>query len=144
MNAIRGSLHPDVGPIVPVVLRQSTLADDITSFEAHGYAIVDTGATLTGIDEDLAIRLKLPPDGTIELARPGPSANFMAGRFSGEMAFPGSRFPPLARSFIGYQSLDSRPDDHIRIVAIIGRDVLAHCVLTVDGGRRQVLITPLP
>jgi len=140
---LRGTIHPEAGPIVPVILRQGVLVEETTAFEAHGYAMVDTGADLTGIDEDLAIRLKLAPAGTLRLTRPGPSPDFTAGCFQGEIAFPGTRFAPIGGRLVGYQDLDTRFDT-IRIVAIIGRDVLSGCQLMIHGGRREVQLTRLP
>lgn len=143
MSILKGILHPVFGPIVPVILRQSILAEETTSFEAHGYAIVDTGADLTGIDEDLAIRLKLPPAGTLKLTRPGPSPDFTASRFDGEIAFPGTRFGSVVDKLVGYQQLDTRYGDSLRIVAILGRDLLSTCTLQIHGGRREIVIQRL-
>lgn len=141
-------MHPIAGPVVPVILRQSDLAEETTSFEAHGYAIIDTGAQLSGIDEDLAIRLKLPPAGTLRLTRPGPSPDFVAGRFNGEIAFPGSRFASIVGPLIGYEGLNTYYDTpgapEIRVIAILGRDALAGSVLTIHGARREVQIQRLP
>ncbi|MEZ4318447.1 MAG: hypothetical protein R3F61_13125 [Myxococcota bacterium] len=134
---VRGMVHPEAGPIVPVILRQGETVEETTAFEAHGYAMVDTGADLSGIDEDLAIRLKLAPAGTLQLTRPGPAPDFTAGCFDGEIAFPTTRFAPIRGRLVGYQDLDTRFDS-IRIVAIIGRDVLAGCQLVIHGGRREV------
>lgn len=143
MSVLKGLLHPLAGPIVPVVLRQSASAEEVTSFEAHGYAIVDTGAAYSGLDEDVAIRLKLPPAGTLQLARAGPTPAFTASRFDGEIAFPGSRFPPVTGRLVGYHGLDRRYDDHTRVIAILGRDVLADCQLVVHGGRREIEVQKL-
>jgi hypothetical protein len=141
---VRGQVHPEAGPIVPVILRQGKApVEETTAFEAHGYAMVDTGADLTGIDEDLAIRLKLPPAGTLRLTRPGPAPDFTAGCFDGEIAFTATRFAPISGRLVGYQELDTRFDT-IRIVAIIGRDVLAGCQLVIHGGRREVQLQRLP
>lgn len=144
MSVLKGILHPEAGPIVPVILRQSALAEEITSFEAHGYAVVDTGAALTGLDEDVAIRLKLPPAGTLQLARAGPEPGFTASRFHGELSFPGSRFAPVTGKLVGYRGLDRRYDDHTRVIAIIGRDVLAACQLVIHAGRREIELQRLP
>lgn len=148
MSTLKGIVHPVVGPIVPVVLRQSELAEETTSFEAHGYAIVDTGADLTGIDEDLAIRLKLPPAGTLKLTRPGPLPDFTACRFSGEIAFPGTRFPSMIGKLIGYHGLDSWFDEpgvpQVRVIAVLGRDYLRDVALSIHGTRREVVIQRLP
>lgn len=135
MSVLRGIVHPAAGPILPVVLRQSWEAEESTAFEAHGYAIVDTGASLSGIDEDLAIRLKLPPVGTLQLTRPGPAPDFTASRFHGEIAFPGSQYPSFSHPLIGYPHLDVRYADGFRIVALLGRDWLADCRLVVQGAR---------
>lgn len=129
-------MHPVAGPIVPVILRQSVAAEEVTAFEAHGYAIVDTGAALSGIDEDIAIRLKLPPVGTLKMSRPGPAPDFTACRFHGEIAFPSNhRFPAFASALVGYHGLDTRFGDNIRVVALLGRDWLADVRLSVQGGR---------
>lgn len=144
VSVLKGILHPQAGPIVPVILRQSASAEEITAFEAHGYALVDTGAALTGIDEDVAIRLKLPPAGTIQLNRAGPGQGFTASRFEGEIAFPGSRFAPVTGKLVGYAGLDCRHDDLTRVVAIIGRDVLTSCQLVIHAGRREIELQRLP
>lgn len=140
MHVLRGLVHPVVGPIVPVILRQSALVDEATSFEAHGYALIDTGASLSGIDEDIAIRLKLAPAGTLKMTRPGPSPDFTASRFHGEVAFPSNpRFPVLSQTLVGYSALDTRIES-IRIVALLGRDWLAGCRLTIHGSRELEVV----
>ncbi len=134
MSVLRGLVHRDAGPIVPVIVRQSVVAEETTAFEAHGYALIDTGAALSGIDEDIAIRLKLPPAGTLHLSRPGPVPDFVASRFHGEIAFPSNqRFPAFSTLLVGYHALDTRIDDSIRIVALLGRDWLAESRLLVNG-----------
>jgi hypothetical protein len=135
MSALRGIVHPTAGPLVPVVLRQSFDAEETTAFEAHGYAIIDTGATLSGIDEDLAIRLKLPPLDTLQLTRPGPAPDFTAARFHGEIAFPGTQYPDFRHALVGYPHLDTRIAEAIRVVALLGRDWLADARLIVHGAR---------
>lgn len=143
MSVLRGMVHPVVGPIVPVILRQSLVVDEATAFEAHGYALVDTGAALSGIDEDIAIRLKLPPVDTLKMTRPGPSPDFTACRFHGEIAFPSNpRFPSVSQPLIGYHALDTRIES-IRIVALLGRDWLSSCRLTLQGSR-ELEICRLP
>ena len=135
MQLLRGIVHPMIGPILPVILRQTNDAEETTAFEAHGYAIIDTGAALTGIDEDLAIRLKLPPFDTMQFTRPGPQPDFTAARFTGEIAFPGSRFPSWDHHLVGYRALDTRVDASVRVVALLGRDWMARTAITIHAGR---------
>lgn len=135
MPILRGRLHHHAGPIVPVALRQAETAEEVTAFEALGYAVIDTGAEYSGIDEDLAIRLKLPTRGALTLRRAGPEAEFRASRFSGEVAFPGSNFASLRTDLVGYRHLDTRHDDGVRVIALIGRDFLRTVTLIWTGPR---------
>lgn len=138
MALLRGRMHPTAGPIVQVALRQPESVEEVTAFEALGYAIIDTGAAVSGLDEDLAIRLKLRPAGTLTLRRAGPEAQFLASLFHGELGFPGSNWPAFKGDLVGFQHLDVRHEGGVRVVAIIGRDLLAHATLVISAARGEV------
>ncbi|OQA61465.1 MAG: hypothetical protein BWY41_00145 [Candidatus Atribacteria bacterium ADurb.Bin276] len=92
----------------------------------NGKALIDTGASKTCVDESILKTLNLKPVGENEIATPqGTDKKF---EYPVKLEFPGSPIPPLEfNSVIG---VDLKAQD---IAVLIGRDILCHCILIMNG-----------
>ena len=134
----RGTFNPEhlakVGPRLPV---QIGIPDSLaTVYSEHGttipgsvdgYALFDTGASITCVDESVLCRLALSPVGTTNVATPSnPSA--VRNTYTCALYFPGCPLPDLDPSFV--VGVELRTQGYI---ALIGRDILRDMVLIYDG-----------
>lgn len=126
---LRGLLHPAYGPLVRGAVHGHG-AD-----AARGLLLVDTGASMSAVDRDVARGLSLPSHG---------AAVWRAVTDLGE-----SHTAPLRRGFLQlgedarHWELDLIEAANLRhrvegyqVVALIGWDFLDQCRLTVDGPSR--------
>ena len=127
----------EVGPRLPV---QVSIADELaalhtengeTTQPAEGFALFDTGASRTCVDEAVLQRLGLTPTGTTQISTPSDSRS--ANLYVCTIDFPA--YNPLRRSnheVIGVQLAGQR------CIALIGRDFLSHMILIYDGPGARV------
>lgn len=99
-----------------------------------GYALLDTGASNTSIDDQIAVALGMQVINQTTVATPqgvGP-ANVYAVR----LAFPGTHLPP-----INFQAVTGMALLNQGISALLGRDFLAGKILHYDGATSQVMLS---
>lgn len=122
------------GPIVPVTLSLSDAMQG--AFQelgrqvpgpAQGYALIDTGATATCMDESAARRAGLPITGTGTIASASHAAHAVP-LFSGKLTLDGLNVAAHIRRGMGV-ILSGFPD----VIALIGRDLLQTAVLVYNG-----------
>lgn len=123
------------GPIVPVeVSIPSALALYFVEKNSQiptatvGYALIDTGASISGIDRNILSKLGVNPVGTepIPVYTPGGVANQYL--YPARLSFPGTKLPTINyASVFGVDLLQQG------IIALIGRDILRHCVFIYNG-----------
>jgi hypothetical protein len=138
MLHLRGEIDAKHGPLIQVCIRMDPVlahacvrAGRPVPEPVLGYALIDTGAGESGIDEDTAVALQLNPVGVAELHTPAGNA-MKVGVFWGEVGFLDSPFPPMRKQFLGMHLGYAVRD--AKVIAILGRDFLAGGVLTYDGG----------
>lgn len=137
------------GPFIPVeVSIRDELAKKLQEQEQEipspvsGYALIDTGATITSIDRSVAEELELAPSGEVSIGTAGGEHEVPV--YTGVLSFPGTGIRDLSiERLVGVdltgQGLGtvrhSTADDPQpgRIAALIGRDVLAHFVMVYNG-----------
>lgn len=140
----RWSLHPKLGAILQVRLDQgqwrgmqdsvdagmtSTMPDPIVV-----WALVDTGAALTCVRGDIAAQLQLASAGTLRIFNVGAHLD----QDSRERTTT-KRHVRVHIEGLGAFDVEAAEVSHfagvddVDIVVLLGRDVLGHCVLTVDG-----------
>ena len=129
------------GPIVEVVVGASSLFAQVMARKGlpipspvKALAMVDTGASSTVIAPSVVQALGLQPVGVGQLATPLATVPLTVPQFNISLGFPGGSF---VQSAIAVEaSLPSQP-----IQVLIGRDVLAHAVLTYIGYLNQFTIS---
>ncbi len=103
-------------------------------------ALIDTGADRTAIHPNALALIASPPSGTIRIRRPGPSA---AARrvdlHDVRLAFGGALVSPTRGPWIELESAAVVPADP-GVLALIGRDMLAHCQFVYDGLKGELLL----
>lgn len=122
-----------VGPLLMVEVSVPTLIAQVLQKEKKlipnpitGKALIDTGAQTTCVDEGALKALGLLPVGQIGVSTPDGS-NMML-QYPVKLEFPASPIPPLEfNSVIGANLKDQD------IIALIGRDILSHCILIMNG-----------
>lgn len=89
-----------------------------------GIALIDTGASVTCIDNDLALSLGLRAVGSVSVNTPS-GVGIAQTQYLGEVTLPGSagNLWTLTGAVLAPQG----------IIALIGTDVLANCVLVYNG-----------
>ena len=130
------------GPVLQVEISVATeLAEHLTRQRqsvpkpVSGWALVDTGATRTAIDERAVEQLALNSIDTVTLATASGSRE--AGVYACVLHFASGAIPNItaARATgvdLAGQDLDGKP-----IIALIGRDVLVRCVFVYNGTMGQ-------
>ena len=92
-----------------------------------GMALIDTGASVTAIDKDtLEKSFNIQPVGISEVATP--AGKISQNIYPISLSFPGTELPNFAPVFVVACELNTQG-----IVALIGRDILSHCLLVFNG-----------
>ena len=97
----------------------------------EGYALFDTGASITSVDEKVLIRLGLAPVGRVNISTA--SDTRATNIYACAMNFPGNPLPDLELSFVAGAELQN-----MGYVALIGRDIMRDMVLIYDGPGARV------
>lgn len=98
----------------------------------EGFALVDTGASITAVDVPLLAQLGVNPVGAANVGTAG--GRCKQSTYPIRVTFPGTRFPgfghpnALGADLSGQLVLNQKP-----IVALIGRDILQKFVLVYNG-----------
>lgn len=90
-----------------------------------GSALVDTGASCCCVEERLLQQLQLLPIGQVSVS--SPTGNRLQNVYFTRLTFPGSPIPPLEIPVVGVQMNQGK------VISLIGRDLLRHCVLIYNG-----------
>jgi predicted aspartyl protease len=140
----RRFLHPEtkkqsaehlrnVGPRLPVEvgvtdLLAASLSQSGTPVPPphSGYALVDTGASVTAVDEEVLQGLEISPISTIQLSTPGGTQTRYL--YPAKLVFPGTPLPPL--EFAALVGVSVKDQGYL---ALIGRDILQNMVMVYDG-----------
>ena len=125
------------GPVLPVeVAIPSALSKYLASHSQHipspvaGFALIDTGATRSCADTSVIAALGVNPIGVTFLGTA--SGRSQHNLYPAKFSFPAIKFEVEFGSVVGVnlaqQSVGGR-----QIIALIGRDVLAQCLLVYNG-----------
>jgi predicted aspartyl protease len=103
-------------------------------------ALIDTGADRTAIHPNALIGIASPPSGTIRVRRPGPTtAARRVNLHDVRIAFGGAVVSPTRGPWVELESAAVVPADP-NVLALIGRDMLAHCQFVYDGPKGELLL----
>jgi hypothetical protein len=121
------------GPVLPVeisipaaLLRRLAQQGSLPPTPQPGLALVDTGASLSAVDDEIVRTLGIVPVGQTQIHTAGGiiSRPLYPLRFS----FPGIGLPPITFRRVAGSALQSQG-----IIALLGRDVLANFILIYNG-----------
>lgn len=125
--------RPDVerlrrqGPALTVEISiPSDLAAESLQPQA-GLALIDTGASVTSVDEAPLRALGLRPTGVMEIATPS-SSRSQQPVYPCVLSFPGTPLPAIPFSEVIASDLTA-----FGVSVLIGRDILANCQFTYNG-----------
>jgi len=135
-------LNPEIllmsGPILSVEISiPSALASALTKENkptpnpTTGWALIDTGATRSCVDDDVIRKLGVNPIGAGDIHNSGgkQSVNFFPAHFR----FPGVPLPEIEfTSAIGV-NISAQKVNNQPIIALLGRDILRSCVFIYNG-----------
>jgi len=103
-------------------------------------ALIDTGADRTAIHPSALALIASPPSGTVLVRRPGPStATRRVNLHDVRLAFGGAVVSPTRGPWVEVESAAVVPADP-SVLALIGRDMLAHCQFVYDGLKGELLL----
>lgn len=122
------------GPVLPVEIAIPT--DLATALQASqtpippphvGFALIDTGASITSVDEQMLIGLGMNPTSVATISTPS-AVNVQQPVYACILSFPGTPLPPIPFNEVVASSLTA-----LGCSALIGRDILAFCQLVYNG-----------
>jgi predicted aspartyl protease len=103
-------------------------------------ALIDTGADRTAVHPNALLMINSPPAGTIRVRRPGStSASRRVNLHDVRLAFGGVSNPPSRAAWVEVEAAAVVPADP-NVLALIGRDMLAHCQFVYDGLNSSLLL----
>ncbi len=91
-----------------------------------GLALIDTGASISAVDEPILRTLGLNPTGTIQVVTPG--GQVQQAQYDCEISFPGTPIPTLP-----FNSVTGSQLSGLGYSALIGRDILRYFQLVYNG-----------
>lgn len=97
-------------------------------------ALIDTGASCTCVDKSVIVTLGLPPTGIASLYTPSTGTTpHNTSQYDVQLSIPG---PTVGHPALNFSTVPVTESDFSAqgIQALIGRDILQHCVLTYVGG----------
>jgi hypothetical protein len=103
-------------------------------------ALIDTGADRTAVHPGALALIGSPPAGTIRVRRPG---SIIAARWVNlhdlHLAFGGDSTASSRRTWVVIEAAAVVPADP-HVLALIGRDMLAHCRFVYDGVSGELVL----
>jgi hypothetical protein len=103
-------------------------------------ALIDTGADRTAIHPGALGSIHSPPAGTARVRRPGSKGAFrLVDLHDVRLAFPAGSAPSARAVWVEIGAVAVAPADP-GILALIGRDMLAHCQFLYDGWKGELLL----
>jgi Aspartyl protease len=94
-------------------------------------ALIDTGASITSIDQSVFASLGVNPVGTAQVGTAG--GQQQQSTFPAKFSFPGTGLPTIESPAALGCNLSGQVVGGNRVIALIGRDLLANCVLVYNG-----------
>lgn len=120
---------------------------------ASGFALIDTGATTSAIDQSVVEYLEMQPVDTAEIGTAGGRREM--GVYGAQFSFPGSQIRDIGSQqilgvdleghtlgtiFRGGPPTENREGQEAELVALIGRDILAHTILFYNGPKGMLTL----
>lgn len=127
------------GPIIPVQIAvPHALAQHLTSTNApvpppiNGMALIDTGASITSVDNSAFQNLGVQPVGVATVG--GAHGPAQQPVFPASISFPGTQLMGLAfNQVLGCNISGQATGTPLPLIALVGRDLLAHFIFIYNG-----------
>lgn len=140
-----GTLTKD-GPIIPVevnmpaALEEYCIRQNVPVPAAQsGYALIDTGASISGIHEPILQSLSVVPIDSIPLATPS-AQDGRAFVYPTRVSFPGINVRGYAMSRVVGNALNWETSDGKRIIMLLGRDLLSQFLFVYNPSLNAVTL----
>ena len=145
MPVIRVPIGPD-GPVVDLglwigrVVAQALIARGRPVPPQTVRALIDTGADRTAIHPIALGSIQSPPSGTARVRRPGGTSAFRrVDLHDVRLAIAGAPTPSVSATWVEIEAVAVAPAN-LSLLALIGRDMQAHCQFFYDGWRGELLL----
>ena len=145
MPRIRVPIGPD-GPVIELsiwvgrVVAHALVAQGQTVAQQIIRALIDTGADRTAVHPGALALIGSPPAGTIRVRRPGSTiASRWVNLHDLRVAFGGVSTASSRRAWVVIEAAAVVPADP-QILALIGRDMLAHCRFVYNGTNGELVL----
>jgi hypothetical protein len=103
-------------------------------------ALIETGADRTAVHPNALALIASPPSGTILVHRPGSrAAARRVNLHDVRLSFGGAGVSPTRGPWVDVESVAVVPANP-SVLALIGRDMLAHCQFVYDGPKGELLL----
>jgi hypothetical protein len=137
-NQQQGDTLTDPGPLVQVVVSMPAAVEEFCTKNGYqipapipGYALIDTGASATAVDEDILKQLSIVP---IDLmATSTPSGDGKSFVYPAKITFPGLNLNDLAMARVIGSKLKWQTVDGKEIIMLLGRDLLRFFLMIYNG-----------
>lgn len=96
-----------------------------------GFGLIDTGASVTCVDEGILKSLNLTPFSTANVSTP--NGDVVQGIYPVSISFPGTGFASIKLASCVGANLTSQTKPPLNTIALIGRDILSKGVFIYDG-----------
>ena len=136
----------DLGPLLPVTITVPVRLKqylEAHGFEAHpsrhGYALIDTGAALSAVDDRVMQELEIPILEQMDTTMPhGPGSSNVYNA--------SASFAPIGKLDVTLEGvlgcyLGERQEGEPEIIMLLGRDLLRNLVVLYDGPNARVTVT---
>lgn len=124
---------------VPLELQDYLRSEGITPLSTRsGYAIIDTGAYASAIDEEILAELEILPIGFKETTSAHGAA--LSRLFHAVASFPSISLHNVNLRRVLGAHVRTPTRDGKEIIMLVGRDILRHMVMVYDGPRSHVML----
>lgn len=138
-----GTLTTD-GPLIPVeigiptALEQWCVANNSPiPAPAVGFALLDTGASISGVHEPLLTQMNVQPVDSIPVSTP--SGNGRCSIYPAQLAFPALNVTRYSVRLAGNQ-LNWTASDGKNVIMLLGRDILFQFLMVYNGPMHSVTL----
>ena len=133
-TAINPEHLASVGPRLPVQVGITSKLATSYAEQGHeipapidGYALFDTGASVTCVDESVLVQLDILPVGIMNVSTPSDPSKAV-NTYTCALYFPGRPLQDIDPSFVAGVQLQNQG-----YIALIGRDILRNILMIYDG-----------
>ena len=139
------------GPIIPVEISMPTVLEEwcvkqniAVPAPISGYALIDTGASISGIHQAILDQLSLLPIDSIPMQTPAGQGRAFV--YPTKVSFPSIQVSDYPMSRVVGSQLGWTTSQNHRVIMLLGRDLLIHFLMVYNGKFNAVTLAyqPIP